>query len=321
MNTPVAMMAIFLCGPPAVAGQAAAQAEAGTLYAKAADDSLRASVLDGMRAFTQLGKGNLSGAYKSGVAAFAGYDRGGKLDDARSTAALKAHALGDGKGAAPAAIKTSFSRLDPAFLKQGDAAGVVADFEKVTGIRSDRFLRRLGEASDNPVEWNDPRLGSKLLGRIEAASSELRDGAFKKVFQGALRMFPAAWIDRHPGEAKRKLEAAVAGKGSLGEFLALSGTKAPAGAHVAAAELKAGSEELEPVAPAATEEKTSADAEPAAERVPASPAMVGKAAPASQGGISVGFMKEILRAQDQADSSLFTRVRRRYQSVAVHFSL
>lgn len=315
-----AMMALNMIPSLSHAGQADSQAEARAAYAQAADDSLRASALEGMRAFTRLGQGNLLGAYRSGVAAFGAYDRGGKLDDAGSAAALKAHAMGDGKDPAPRPVKTTFSRLDPSFLKEGEAAGVVAEFEKVTGIRSGNFLRRLGDASDHPVEWSDPKLGSKLLSRINAASVELKDGAFKTTFRGALKMFPASWIDQHPGEAKKKLEAAVEGKAGLTEFLALSGSKAPLVAS-APADLPAPKVDapMEKSPSAQVAEEAPAPAQrlrPYPERLPASPAMVAKA-----GGINVAFMKDMLREQVEADSSLFTRVRRRYQSAAIGLSL
>lgn len=293
-------MAMFLAGPEARATQAGAQAEAQAVYEKAADESLRASAVQGMRAFTQFGKGSWAGAWKSGVEAFRAYDRAGKLDDARNAAAKKAWSLGDKKQPAPPPVKTTFSRLDPGFLKQGEAAAAAAELEKVTGIRPTRFLGRLAKASDDPVEWSDPRLGAKLLARVEDASSELREGKFKAMFRGALKAFPAAWLDRNGGAARAKVELALEGKAGLSDFLARETEKAP----VPIVEISSSAAPEEHVALA-----------PLPERRPA-------VAPAtSVQPVSVALVRELFQAQADAEASLFRRVHRRYQSVSAGLSL
>lgn len=314
-----ATLAMLLASPEAHATQAGAQAEAQAVYEKAADESLRASAVRGMQAFTHFGKGSWGNAWKSGVEAFRAYDRAGKLDDARNAAARKAHALGDGKKPAPAPVKTTFSRLDPAFLKQGEAAAAAAELEKVTGIRGGRFLSRLSKASDDPVEWSDPKLGTKLLARIEDAGSDLREGRFKTMFRAALKAFPASWLDRHHGHARAQVELALAGKAGLSDFLALTSSKAPAATMVAEKREEAAAPapvEI-PVKEAGPEPEPVAEAPalPLPERLPASPGMVAKAQPAG-----AALVKDLFRAQADAEASLFRRVHRRYQSIAFGLS-
>jgi hypothetical protein len=281
--------------------QSQAQNQADLLYRQASDQSLQNSVVNAMRAMTALGQGSYVNAYRVGTTAYGEWDNSKSLDQASRDAFAARGSLGDGsQPGTPPPAQTSFRRLDPAFLYQGDAGRAAADFEKATGIKRETFLRRMSEASDNPIAATDPRLVSKYIDRLDGLTRDIPDPKVKATFHKTLRAIPVGWLDL--------------------------GASAVRGAIAAAAHATSGFTLAKPAAP-----KPDLAAAPVAavafERMPAASTPVVEASappkkPSDISGsvVSNGFMSEILLAQSSQNATddedtLFQRVRHRYQLV------
>jgi hypothetical protein len=271
----------------------------------ASDDSLKASSTSAMVAIMNLSALNIPGAFSNGYKAYGQYLNSEKLDD------MEAHAkenkgrlasMGAGGAASQStegARPTTFSRLDPSYLHEGQASEVAAEFEKRSGMSRDEFLHQLGSATDSDLTYEDPDLMQKLDARFNAFTQSIPNEGFRKGLKAAKNMVPASMRQ----EALNK----------LASLYNETWKDAPPAANGEAPVFTAANT---PVAPASAP----AEETPPAERAPASEtpaALAGK-----NGGMLLGIdqdpdaLRDLLGSADNSDEgalTIFEKVSRRYR--------
>lgn len=109
------------------------------------DESLRASAVCGMQALMDLASTKLAAAAKNGYCAYGKFRNSENLDRIKDETALRANLLssvGSGPVLPTERTNTSFRRLDPSFLRQGEASTIAAEFERQTGMKREDLDRK-----------------------------------------------------------------------------------------------------------------------------------------------------------------------------------
>jgi hypothetical protein len=201
--------------------QNAANEAAARTQRRGSDQSMVASNNSAMRAVMNLATLNIPGAFSNGYRAYGEYINSEKLDslEARNlkeqskytTLGVKRNtpnsggpgSLPSGSGGssavkalapsaqAPNAGGTTFSRLDPSFLYEGETDGVAAEFEKKSGMKRETFLKHIASATDSDIHWNDPNLMAKLEARFQAFVADVPNPEFRSGLQRAASLFPS----------------------------------------------------------------------------------------------------------------------------------
>lgn len=226
------LCAIFLSPLAATFTQAAettqskAQQEAEELHRKAADLSMQNSTTSAMTALMDLAALNIGGAVSNGYKAYGSYRNSEELDVTADldnylknkmissgtafnggTQSTKASATAKGSGGISGLTitDTSFSRLNPSFLRTGDSARVAAEFEKKSGMSREEFLTNLGKISDNKLSANDPQLMDKMVGRFEAFIAKIPNQEFRGNLEKGIAMIPQSARTGLVAQALQKL--------------------------------------------------------------------------------------------------------------------
>jgi hypothetical protein len=327
---PLALLFVFAFTPSATQGsetQAGAQNTAAIVNYVGSDDSMEAATVSAMTALMNLAALNIPGAFSFGYKAYGQYINSEKLDDLElrtlrnkgrmlSVGGMMVNTAGlDNIGKAQdgesgiSGRPTTFSRLDPSFLHRGEAAAVAEQFERVTGMSRDDFLRHLGSATDSDLSYDDPDLLQKVEARYEMFKAEVKNPDFRKKLETAESMFP--------GPARQELlervqamyvDAWQGGAGAPSEGLAQGFESSPAAPAPAGAQPPAALTEASPQLAAAG----------SAERAPSSFLQV----PDGDAGLFIGIrggdsqetLTEFFSAAEQGESdSIFTKVSKRYR--------
>lgn len=159
----------------------------------ASDDSMQVSTTYAMTALMDLGNLNVPGAVKNGMTAYGKYRNSETLDKLGDMNYANAQGLSSiGGSSAPATRKTdtTFRRLDPSFLRKGEAGKVAEEFEKKSGMSRDAFLAQMSDISEKKIKRSDPQLIEKVLGRFEGFLSHIPNQDFKGNLQKAVGMVP-----------------------------------------------------------------------------------------------------------------------------------
>jgi len=148
--------------------QAEALAAAASVNRSGSDESLQNSTTSAMRAMLELNNQNRPGAMKNGYKAFGEYRTSEDLDVVRMKNRIRQIDLFTNNVSIhtqiPAWTKnkevftTTYGRLDPSFLRKGEAAKVAEEFERKSGMRREDFLKRMAVASESRISGNDPNL-------------------------------------------------------------------------------------------------------------------------------------------------------------------
>ncbi|MGZ3652638.1 MAG: hypothetical protein ACXVB9_09070 [Bdellovibrionota bacterium] len=166
------------------------------------DQSMQASTTSAMTALMKLANADTTGAISKGYQAFGQYRNSGDLDGLRlknSITALKMDSIGNylaqnGKDSifmAPISdYSTTYARLDPAFLRQGEAGKVADEFEKQSGMPREVFLKQMTQASDSNIKVSDPQLVDKVLTRFEGFVSQIPNTDFRNKVQAQIDRVP-----------------------------------------------------------------------------------------------------------------------------------
>ena len=151
-----------------------------------------------MVAIMNLSALNIPGAFSNGYKAYGQYLNSEKLDDMEAHAKQNKGGLasmgagGTASSSSEAARPTTFSRLDPSYLREGEASEVAAEFESRSGMSRDEFLRQLGSATDSDLTYEDPDLMPKLEARFNAFTQSIPNKGFRKGLETAKNMVPAS---------------------------------------------------------------------------------------------------------------------------------
>lgn len=182
---------------PETLTQAEAQALAAKANAAGADQSLQTSTTRAMQALIQFSDSDITGAVKSAVRAYGSFKTGEDFDRMRKRNILTKAGLGSSgtltvteEDGAFLASRTSYRRLNPEFLGQGEAAKIAEEFEKKTGIKRKDFLEQLANASEAKLYVNDPKLFEKVQADFNAFVDKIPNAEFKAKVKGAVDLIP-----------------------------------------------------------------------------------------------------------------------------------
>lgn len=182
---------------PETLTQAEAQALAAKANATGADQSLQTSATRAMQALIQFSDSDITGAVKSAVRAYGSFKTGEDFDRMRKRNILTKAGLGSSgtltvteEDGAFLASRTSYRRLNPDFLSQGEAAKIAEEFEKKTGIKRKDFLEQLANASEAKLYVNDPKLFEKVQADFHSFVDKIPNAEFKAKVKGAVDLIP-----------------------------------------------------------------------------------------------------------------------------------
>jgi len=200
-----------------------ALAAANKINKSGSDQSMQASTTSAMTALMKLANADTTGAISKGYQAFGQYRNSGDLDGLRlknSITALKMDSIGNylaqnGKDSifmAPVSdYSTTYARLDPAFLRSGEAGKVADDFEKQSGMPRETFLKQMTQASDSNIKVSDPQLVDKVLTRFEGFVSQIPNADFRNKVQAQIDRVPQTMRTGLISQAVQKFTVMFAG--------------------------------------------------------------------------------------------------------------
>ncbi|HEY8280594.1 MAG TPA: hypothetical protein VIH99_13270 [Bdellovibrionota bacterium] len=211
--------------PNAPLNQADTQILSRQINDKGSDESLRASTTYAMQALMDLAGGHLPGAVKNGYSAYGKYRNSENLDNLKDENAYLAASMasvGSGPTKELVDTDTTFRRLDPAFLRQGEAAKVAAEFERQTGMKREDFLTQMAEVSEKKIKRSDPMMIDKALARFEGFLAKIPNQEFRKNAQKSINMVPDTIRRGMVGKAVQKLAGFFADAGSAASSMNLA---------------------------------------------------------------------------------------------------
>jgi hypothetical protein len=199
------------------------------------DQSLQSSTTNAMTALMELANQNRTAAISKGYQAFGQYRNSGDLDGLRlrnAISALKMDSIGNYINSNKSSIfmapisdfDTTYGRLDPKFLRQGDAGKVADQFEKSSGMSRETFLKKMTAASESDLKVTDPQLVDKVLGRFESFVKDIPNAEFRDKIQAQIDSVPQTVRSGLIGQAVQKATQLLAGA-----------TGAPSASDIAAA--------------------------------------------------------------------------------------
>lgn len=170
--------------------QAEAMAAAAAVNRRGSDQSLENSTTSAMKAMLDLNAQNQPGAVKNGYKAFGEYRTSEDLDVVRMknrirqidlfTSNLTVNTPVPAWALKKEEFRTTFARLDPKFLRQGEAGKVADEFERKSGMKREDFLRRMGKASELSLSPDDPRLAQKVMGQFASFVDDIPNEEFRE---------------------------------------------------------------------------------------------------------------------------------------------
>lgn len=159
------------------------------------DESLKNSTMYMMQALIDLGNTKLPSAMSNGYQAYGKFRNAENLDylkDQNAAAANSLASVGNGpviKG--PAKTQTTFRRLDPAFLREGQYAKVASEFERQTGMARGEFLKEVATISEKKISRSDPMMIDKALSRFEGFLAKIPNAEFRKKAEANIAKVPS----------------------------------------------------------------------------------------------------------------------------------
>lgn len=169
--------------------QAEALAAAAAVNRSGSDESMQNSTTSAMKAMLELNNQNRPGAMKNGYKAFGEYRTSEDLDIVRMknrirqidmfTNNVSIHTKVPAWAKSKEVFATTYSRLDPKFLHQGEAAKVAEEFERKSGMRREVFLKHMAKASESKISAKDPNLTEKVLSRFASFVDEIPNEEFR----------------------------------------------------------------------------------------------------------------------------------------------
>ncbi len=169
------------------------------------DASLQNSTTNAMKGLMDLAAQKRTSAIQHGYKAYGQYRNSEELDLARMKSKIRANeiyttAMKENKAGIAGAkyvpdsvenYKTTFARLDPKFLREGEAGKVAAEFEKQTGMKREKFLKIMAKASESTISPSDPKMVDKVISRFEGFLREIPNDDFRKNVQKTIDQVPS----------------------------------------------------------------------------------------------------------------------------------
>ena len=160
---------------------------------RGSDESLKNSAMYAMQALMDLNATKLPAAMKNGYQAYGKYRNAENLDRLKDLNAVNVNSLASiGSEPIPLPTKTSttFRRLDPSFLSQGEYAKVAAEFERQSGMKRGDFLTAMAEASEKKISRSDPQMIDKAFARLEHFIDKIPNKEFRGNLEKNLHVVP-----------------------------------------------------------------------------------------------------------------------------------
>ncbi len=159
---------------------------------KASDESLQHSTSFAMTALMDLGNLNIPSAVNNGMTAYGKYRNSETLDRLGDENTYRSSILSSAGTETPVYKKTdtTFRRLDPSFLRQGQFNEVASEFEKRSGMKRETFLTQLSDVSEKKIRRSDPQLVDKVVGRFESFISKIPNAEFRANLEKGVKMVP-----------------------------------------------------------------------------------------------------------------------------------
>jgi hypothetical protein len=220
---------------------------------RGSDESLKNSAVFAMQALMDLNATKLPSAMKNGYQAYGKYRNSENLDRLKDLNALNVNSLasiGAETVTLPTKTQTSFRRLDPSFLTQGEAGKVAAEFERQSGMKRTDFLTAMADVSEKKISRSDPQMIDKAFARLEGFIDKIPNKEFRKNLEKNLHVVPETMRRGIVAQAVTKLAGFFADAGPMGTLpialnestvtekpaaTAASAAPSPASAPVAAA--------------------------------------------------------------------------------------
>jgi hypothetical protein len=292
-----------LAAPPL--NQKTTQEMAELLNRNASDKSMQAATTSAMKALMDLSASRVPSAVQNGYQAYGKFRNSETLDDlgyenAQNKAAMAA--MGQSIQV-PKFEPTSFRRLDPSFLREGEAGKVAAEFERQSGMKREKFLSILSSISEKKIDPKDPQMIDKVLSRFESFLSEIPNKAFREKLESAIKKVP---------DSARK---GIIAKG-VAKFAELAGTVSDAISDSAS-----GSAPKTTPTKTAPEKKEKYQAVTGVETAAPSAttgelgAITGRPSGAINNVPVDGIVRAAIEARTEAEDSIFEQVRKRYRNL------
>lgn len=163
--------------------QSNAQKQAEILNKQASDQSMQGATTSAMKALMHLADAQYSQAFANGYKSYGQYTNSTDLDDmANQNKALKTNLTSSGGKSiqSGAVTHTSFRRLNPNFLNQGEAGKVAAEFEKKSGMKRTDFLNVLSAVSEQDVFSDDPNIIAKSFSKFDQFIKAIPNKSFRE---------------------------------------------------------------------------------------------------------------------------------------------
>lgn len=193
MSALIALMTLgsaFAADP--VVTQKNSQEMAELLNRRGSDQSMEGATTKAMQALMDLSASRVPSAVQNGYQAYGKFRNSENLDDlgyanARNKAAMAA--MGQ-SAQLPPFEPTSFRRLNPNFLREGEAGRIAAEFERQSGMKREKFLSILSTVSEKKIDPKDPQMIDKVLSRFESFLAEIPNKEFKANLEKAIKAVP-----------------------------------------------------------------------------------------------------------------------------------
>lgn len=222
---------------------------------KGSDASLRNSAVFAMQALMDLSATKLPSAMTNGYKAYGKFRNSENLDRLKDINALNANSLasiGAGTVELPVKTNTSFRRLDPSFLYEGEAAKVAAEFERQSGMKRNDFLTQLADVSEKKIKRSDPQMIDKAFAHLEGFIDKIPNQEFRRNLEKNIHIVPESMRRGMVAQAVTKLAGFFAHAGTSGAPTTLEASTAaepsPASLASAGAHESPATEERKPAA-------------------------------------------------------------------------
>lgn len=186
---------------------------------RGSDESLKNSAVFAMQALMDLNATKLPSAMKNGYQAYGKYRNSENLDRLKDLNALNVNSLssiGAETVTLPTKTQTTFRRLDPSFLTQGEAGKVAAEFERQSGMKRTDFLAAMADVSEKKISRSDPQMIDKAFARLEGFIDKIPNKEFRKNLEKNLHVVPETMRRGIVAQAVTKLAGFFADAGPIG---------------------------------------------------------------------------------------------------------
>ncbi len=176
--------------------------QASQLQKQGSDASLQNSTTHAMQGLMDLAEQKQPSAIQHGYKSYGQYRNSEDLDFLRMKSRLgylrqhtqnivNSASRGAGRNLEPIAdLKTNYNRLDPSFLRKGEAGKIADEFEKKSGMKRETFLKVMARASESTISPSDPKLLDKVISRFEGFVKEIPNAEFRKNIEKNINSVP-----------------------------------------------------------------------------------------------------------------------------------